>query len=395
MTAPVQALQQTYESVLERQSLLAFAKNLVDYIDYVISVPAFNKVLDENIEQVRDLLAQESKLLKRVTKDTLHAKKKLLNFIERNDIDTENFKRYYTSPFLLGRKDILAEIREIPNDNYAPIYYLLFDIAANLKQLGHDKIIKEFEINSEERTDIYRRAKSEPPGDFIFSRMLDSLLAMRTQISRERRLNAWSAFTELMEFRCAFEVAKDDESFLKTFYREDFRGYPVRGSEVMIIAEDIKNLGKTYRLTHTDDSSTGLKRDSLNDSLKLVHKKLLRVAVDERASDNHYWIVNQDGKYYFNGKEILIKSPETDYFRIFEAVFSLIPTGGKITYKQITEICRARKLKGINRKRVQRALTGKHANFFRYIDEIPFIVGNRNLFTASRNGKHLEFNNKK
>ena len=110
-----------------------------------------------------------------------------------------------------------------------------------------------------------------------------------------------------------------------------------------------------------------------------------------------FWVTkDNNGNYFFDGKRIYIKNKDADYAIIFDIIYSLIPLGGKIEYKKILEQCKKEKLKNVNKKSILRALTGKSANLFRYVEELkqklPF---GANLFVAMHNGKEIEFCNQK
>ena len=115
----------------------------------------------------------------------------------------------------------------------------------------------------------------------------------------------------------------------------------------------------------------------------------------QNNKSNELYVTNIDGKYYFEGNLIYIKSKNAQYTIIFDVVYSLKPQGGKVEYKKIIEQCGKRK-KVVDKKAILRALTGKDANLFKYVKDIrqepAFGIS---LFVAMQDGKEIEFNNKK
>lgn len=126
----------------------------------------------------------------------------------------------------------------------------------------------------------------------------------------------------------------------------------------------------------------------------LDNKKLF--AKKEKSIVQSFWITkNKNGIYSYDGNNVYIKSIDADYAVIFDVIYLLVPQGGKIEYDKIIEQCKKRKKK-INKKSILRALTGKDANLFRYVEGLkqePMF--NISLFVAMKNGKEIEFNNKK
>ncbi len=108
-----------------------------------------------------------------------------------------------------------------------------------------------------------------------------------------------------------------------------------------------------------------------------------------------FWINKESGKYRYDMTLVHIKNSEANYAKIFDAAFSLKPQGGEITYNEIKGECSRRGLR-VDSKKIQRALTGNNANFFRYVKSIKQApIHGVNLFEASQNGKFITFNNKK
>lgn len=116
----------------------------------------------------------------------------------------------------------------------------------------------------------------------------------------------------------------------------------------------------------------------------------------DAKSSKQLWIAkDKNGDYYFDSNKVFVKNRGADYAKIFDAVFSLIPNGGKVSYQKVIEACKTRGLE-TSQKAIQRALTGKEANFFRYVTTIRQQPAyGTPLFVPATDGTEIEFNNKR
>jgi hypothetical protein len=134
----------------------------------------------------------------------------------------------------------------------------------------------------------------------------------------------------------------------------------------------------------------------LRDFIARVDKKRNKDIVSDQQKDKSKLYITKDGaNYFYNGKLIKVKNPKAHYFIIFNAVHHLIEDGGDIEYEKIIECCKKRNLPNTTRKKIQKALTGESADFFKHIKIDRILSGGINLFEASPNGNFLTFNNKK
>jgi hypothetical protein len=114
---------------------------------------------------------------------------------------------------------------------------------------------------------------------------------------------------------------------------------------------------------------------------------------DEKSSENFWVTKNGSGDYLFDGSIVKIKSKTGQYFKIFDATFSLKPKGGDIPYNEIISECKKRRLT-VDKDKILRALSGKSANFFHHVKGIKQSTAyGISLFQAPPKGKYLEFNN--
>ena len=130
--------------------------------------------------------------------------------------------------------------------------------------------------------------------------------------------------------------------------------------------------------------------------IKLKHIRDIASNDEKDFSNKESWITkNNNGDYFFKGSLVDIRSKDAEYVIIFDVVFSLKPNGGQVSYKEIIEGCKKRKLKS-DKKSILRALSGANANFFRYVKGIEQSPSHGiELFRADQKGRYLEFNNSK
>jgi hypothetical protein len=136
----------------------------------------------------------------------------------------------------------------------------------------------------------------------------------------------------------------------------------------------------------------------LRDFIAQVDKKKNKekdIVFDQQKNKSKLYITKDGNDYFYNGKLVKIKNPKANYFIIFDAVYHLAENGGDVEYEKIIECCKKRNLPRTNRKKVQKALTGESADFFKHIKIDRILSGGINLFEADPNGNFLTFNNTK
>lgn len=115
----------------------------------------------------------------------------------------------------------------------------------------------------------------------------------------------------------------------------------------------------------------------------------------DKKIDNNFYITKEEDDYYFEGNLLYFKNKTTIYSTVFDVIYNLKPKGGLVSYIDIITQCKKRKIK-VDKKSIQRALTGKDATLFRFIKNLKQKPRyNKSLFVAMQNGKEIEFNNKK
>jgi len=141
------------------------------------------------------------------------------------------------------------------------------------------------------------------------------------------------------------------------------------------------------------NKTTGIEEGELKEYLKKYLNK--KQNNDNKNSSNPFWIIKKEnGDYFYDGNFVDIKNKGAKYIIIFDTVYSVKPQGGQVKYEEIVNLCKTKRLK-VDKKSIQRALTGNNSNFFRYVKINQYSTYNIPLFRASQDGKYLEFNNKK
>jgi hypothetical protein len=121
-----------------------------------------------------------------------------------------------------------------------------------------------------------------------------------------------------------------------------------------------------------------------------------RKANNASGTDTRY-ITKKGDDFYYHGCLVEI-SKNNDYYRVFCALYALIPNGGKIRYKKIIAEVRIRVSKLKNQsdayvtKFIQRNITDKGNGFMRYAN-IPGTEDNGKPLIKTIRGYGIEFNN--
>jgi hypothetical protein len=135
------------------------------------------------------------------------------------------------------------------------------------------------------------------------------------------------------------------------------------------------------------------------DNYKIFIKDGSEILFKENGSETNsvdrYWLEKKNNEYYFDGNLVYIKSKDAQYILILDAVYTLKPQGGDLSYENIIRQCKERGIKMLKKNAVQQALTGETANLFKYVSTIKRSPAHGiPLFQAKQNGKELTFNNK-
>lgn len=116
----------------------------------------------------------------------------------------------------------------------------------------------------------------------------------------------------------------------------------------------------------------------------------------DNIPEGDVWITkDRHGYYLYDGNIIRINNHGSQYFMVFDIVFSLKPKGGDIRYSDIINQGSTRNL-NLDSGKIQKAISGDSADLYRYVKDIPITLPNGiPLFKASSDGNFIRFNNKK
>lgn len=114
-------------------------------------------------------------------------------------------------------------------------------------------------------------------------------------------------------------------------------------------------------------------------------------------SPNGFYITKDGDDFKYKGL-ILNISKQTDYFRVFNALYSKLPTGGEISYKDLAKELKTSipktKTKNVRQIQqfIQQNLTDKNNGFMRYASILPTEDNGKPLIAVIR-GYGIIFNN--
>ena len=178
-------------------------------------------------------------------------------------------------------------------------------------------------------------------------------------------------------------------------------GYPGVLDQMRVI--EFLRLQHAIHITSSDRTGTGYIGDFLGGGKGITFEKIsptfetlckkYPVEKEKRLQDisSEYWIVrDKEGNFWFDGNRVYFKNPNGGYAKIFNAVFSLKPYGGDVSYSRIKKIWDK-----ADRDAVLRALSGEKANLYLYVPAIKYMLDFQTPLFDAIPGKGIRFNNKK
>ena len=218
-----QNLERSFKVFVDQEKPFDFFKGLIQYLEYVFSIPILKKVFDKQMDERRILYKQIEDIEKKSRKELDQAKSKLLSLIKKTKIDTKTFVRHRTWPY---DADILHELDAVENPKKEgrrtvggtfmsdDIEGYLFDIAENLLRAGYKKELKNFIVSQREYTEYQYRIHGSVnfhPGNlygkFIFSKTWPERWEKVACFEHERILKPWGSFEKLLQFMTAYMLA--------------------------------------------------------------------------------------------------------------------------------------------------------------------------------------------
>ncbi len=150
--------------------------------------------------------------------------------------------------------------------------------------------------------------------------------------------------------------------------------------------------------------NTNFNLDNIRSLLKPILKKMSLLIDDEivnttnNISSNELYITKADDDFKYNGK-LLRLSKKTNYYKVFCALYALLPGGGEIEYKELIKEIKSRiprtksKSDEEMRKFIQGNLTEKGNGFIRY-SKLPATMDNQRPIIETIRDFGIRFNNK-
>ena len=132
----------------------------------------------------------------------------------------------------------------------------------------------------------------------------------------------------------------------------------------------------------------------------VIDRKKLLTSDATSSTENSFYIMQIGDDFKYKGILLTDLSKDSDYYKCFDALFSLVSEGGIAPYGKLQDEIKRRipKTKSMTktnlRKFLQRNLTDEQNGFVRYADIDATVSGGKKLIHAIR-GKGIEFNNRK
>lgn len=121
--------------------------------------------------------------------------------------------------------------------------------------------------------------------------------------------------------------------------------------------------------------------------------------LDDRTDTNKYYVVKKNDDFYYKGSYLNISS-KTDYYKVFDALYAKLPTGGDIEYKELIREIRSRLKRVQNmeggevRRIILRNLTDRSSGFIRNA-KIHETEDNGKPLLSTNRGIGITFNNRR
>ena len=296
-------LKYQYQLFIDQKERLGFFTGLTDYIEYIFSSPLLKKVADNEWDK-RGLEYKKLHEYEQTSIAELEvAKKKLLELIEKDSIDTSNFVQHQSYSALSsanGKKENILEQIEVfeKGDIILGGFYsdnlkdFLSDIATNLLDLGYGDELKDFIVSDSEYRAYYAKIngmsslsiENNKYGNFIFSETWPLRFQQVALIERQRKMEPWGSFEIIIQIRQARRAVANNLSHLETIQEaKNDPEYPLDGQDSVNVsraAQDINAFMKNKTLT---DTSMGFfKVSDLLPHVMKVHTTLLKGVAGER-----------------------------------------------------------------------------------------------------------------
>jgi len=406
-------LKNYHDAFINETNLYDFFIGLAGYVNYILEVPELRAIIEsvenKKLEEYEKLtnLENESMLELRVSKN------KLFKIIEDCNIKPDSLK-HVTSlrSAVFETENVIDTIKIFEDgglrgrdfdsdtlDNY------LFDIAVGISKQGYQSMLRNFIIPNKKANNEYSNVQ------YSFS---NALIARRDQVERikkSQRLEMWGVLDRLVGFQKSYLEQCENTSFkqiLEKYGSKAHNHLAIR--DVVNIALGAEDIGKIINMRYgrtLDNDLFYLKLPDFKTYIKIAHPFLLKeisrlIIPDGSTSDfkntTEFRIAKKGDDFYYKG-DLRAKSTDADWYKVFCALFDLIPEGGEIAYTKLgTEIkTRIKKTRDYNdkdmRRFIQTNLTDK-ANGFMHYAQIPDNEDNGKPLLSVKRGRGIIFNNR-
>lgn len=213
------------------------------------------------------------------------------------------------------------------------------------------------------------------------------------EMTADEKLNFACAYHQVWWFRDK-QIKKsfpDDDRFVRLpqFVFTEFQGAAERSLEILL--ERNPELSTTMNVPQ-------ILIDTIGNASKFITKK--QAQLSSANTDKNFYIIKRGDDFFYKGKLMDRLSKDAEYYKVFCALFDLLPTGGEISYtKLIAEIkSRIRKVKSMSsaeaRLYIQKKLTEKGNGFQKYAELNETEDNQKPLLKVSRN-RGILFNNQR
>jgi len=214
----IENLERVYKNFIDEKAPLIFVRGLAEYINFAKTTTPFGEVFADQMAERRVLIIEINQVVLKEREELDTAKMKLLSILKKSKIDVSSFERFATWHFREGTT-ILEELESFESGRSAGSRFIsdeinqhLFDIAANLLNLGCGKDLKGFLVSQPDYAAYQRKMGSSvidsEHGRFIFSKTLPHRHELVLHFERERLLKQWGSFEVLEQFGYAYDLAQ-------------------------------------------------------------------------------------------------------------------------------------------------------------------------------------------
>lgn len=414
-------LERGYKLFIDEEKPLPFFQGLADYLDYAFSVTELKHVFATHLGERNAQFEKLYKLREKTEKETQAVAEKLLEVVKDLGLDPSTFDShgaFIMPPFTNVVEELIAfQAGQIRSEHFWTdnVERYLFAIAVNLIQRGHKDKVKELIVSRKDYYDYHLRAYAQPdifiPEEsdtrkyFIFSKTLPDYKQQQRLIDKERLMKPWGRFEKLYQFGQAFKnsaTARDPMAHFLDRNIGEFGNPQADSTEITFLQSEIDNLVKQHirwpPQNYSREQPRHLVQENFRAAAKAAHSHLMRIASQSTETQETY--INKKGyDFSFEGSHLPL-SEGTDYYCVLDALYTLIPEGGKTSYAALGSEVKKRvpRTKSMSaaelRSFILRNLTDEANGFLRYAKLPNSVAGGKKLIRAMR-GKGIEFNNKK